>query len=194
MRHARRRTPLGVIIATVLATAALPAVAAGLPPGQAKDSTIELPQLNGPARILRDADGMPHIYAQDEHDAVFLQGWVTAQDRLFQIDVVRRQASGTLAALVGSGALASDVELQVIGLRRAAQRSLAALSPESVSVLDAYAAGVNAWIAANPLPSEYTALELTKAKVPAWTALDSVAASKLLAFGLAVDLDDIANT
>ena len=46
---------------------------------------------------------MPHIYAFDEHDAVFLQGWVTAQDRLFQIDVLRRQSSGTLAELLGVG-------------------------------------------------------------------------------------------
>ena len=85
------------------------------------------PACTGPARILRDVDGMPHIYAFDEHDAAFLQGWVTAQDRLFQIDVLRRQSSGTLAELLGSGALPSDIELRTVGLRRAAERSLCTL-------------------------------------------------------------------
>jgi len=187
MRQTRRRTPLGVIIATVLATASPLAGAAGSPPGQVKGATIELPQLNGPARILRDADGMPHIYAQDEHDAIFLQGWVTAQDRLFQIDVVRRQASGTLAALVGSGALASDVELQTIGLRRAAQRSLDAYSPAMRASLQAFADGVNAWVARNPLPVQYGALQVTRFEP--WTALDSAVVGKALAFQLSFDLD-----
>jgi acyl-homoserine lactone acylase PvdQ len=75
----------------------------GDPPGQAKDETIALAQLHGPARILRDVDGMPHIYAFDEHDALFLQGWVQAQDRLFQIDVLRRQTS-SFAPLVSRAA------------------------------------------------------------------------------------------
>ena len=114
MRHARL-VPLCTLLFSSLA------FAGANPPGQVKDSTISLPQLHGPARILRDVDGMPHIYAHDEHDAVFLQGWVTAQDRLFQIDVIRRQASGTLAELAGSGALGSDIELRTIGLRRAAE-------------------------------------------------------------------------
>ena len=86
------------------------------PPGRVKEATLSLPELNQRARILRDVDGMPHIYAFDEHDAVFLQGWVTAQDRLFQIDVIRRQASGTLAELLGVGpgnaVLRSDIELR----------------------------------------------------------------------------------
>ena len=120
----------------------------GDPPGRAKDETISLAQLHGPARILRDVDGMPHIYAFDEHDALFLQGWVQAQDRLFQIDVLRRQASGTLAELLGSDALPSDIELRTIGLARGAERSLAAYSPATRAGLQAYADGVNAWVAA----------------------------------------------
>ena len=133
--------------------------AAGNPPGQVKDPTLTLPELHGPGQILRDADGMPHIYAFDEHDAVFLQGWVTAQDRLFQIDVLRRQASGTLAELLGVGpgnaVLRSDIELQTIGLRRAAERSLAAYSPEMRAALQAFADGVNAWVARHSPSSRF---------------------------------------
>ena len=78
--------------------------------------------------MVRDIDGIAHIRASNEHDLFFLQGWVHAGDRLFQMDVTRRQASGTLAELLGQGALPSDVQLRTIGLRRAAERSLPAQS------------------------------------------------------------------
>lgn len=173
--------PLGAMIGLSLAQAGTQ------PPGQVKDTTISLPGLQGPARIVRDVDGMPHIYAFNEHDALYLQGWVQAQDRLFQIDVLRRQASGTLAELVGSGALSSDVELRTIGLARAAERSLAALSPVTKAGLQAYADGVNAWVARNSLPVQYGALEVTKFRP--WTALDSAIIGKALAFSLSFDID-----
>ena len=89
--------PLGAMIGLSLAHAGTQ------PPGQVKDSTMSLPGLHGPARIVRDVDGMPHVYAFNEHDALYLQGWLQAQDRLFQIDVLRRQASGTLAELARFG-------------------------------------------------------------------------------------------
>jgi len=170
-----------LLIVSFVATAANP-------PGQVKDTTLSLPGLNGPGRILRDVDGMPHIYAFDEHDAVFLQGWVTAQDRLFQIDVLRRQSSGTLAELLGSGALSSDVELRTVGLRRAAERSLARYSPEMRTALQAFADGVNAWVQhSGTLPAQYAALEITK--FAPWSALDSAVIGKALAFQLSFDID-----
>lgn len=172
----------------VLACAALaPQVAAHAPPGRVKNETITLSGLQGPARILRDVDGMSHIYAFNERDALFLQGWVQAEDRLFQLDVLRRTTAGTLAELLGSGALSSDVELRVIGLGRAAQRSLAAASPALLAGLQAYADGVNAWVARHPLPAEYAALELTRFEP--WKPLDSVLIAKALAFQLSFDLD-----
>ena len=173
--------PLGAMIGLSLAHAGTQ------PPGQVKDTTISLAGLQGPARIVRDVDGMPHVYAFNERDALYLQGWLQAQDRLFQIDVLRRQASGTLAELVGSGALAGDVELRTIGLARAAERSLAALTPATRAGLQAYADGVNAWVARNPLPAQYGALEVTKFKP--WTALDSAIIGKALAFSLSFDID-----
>jgi len=178
-----RHAALCVLLATSITTAS-----AGNPPGQVKETRVSLPELHQSARILRDVDGMPHIYAFDEHDALFLQGWVQAQDRLFQLDVLRRQASGTLAELLGMGALSSDVELRTIGLARGAARSLAAYSPATRAGLQAYADGVNAWVQRNPLPLQYAALELTKFQP--WTALDCAIIGKALAFQLSFDLDD----
>jgi penicillin amidase len=178
-----------------MVVAAAAAVALSLLPAQAPAASAPptaLTGLDGRVRVVRDAYGIPHVYAKSDHDAYFMVGYLHAQDRLFQIDQSRRQASGTLAELLGPGALASDVQLRTLGLRRAAARSLAALSPAAVSVLQAYAAGVNAWVASHPLPPEYGALELTK--FTPWTALDSAAITKLLAFGLSFDLGDITNT
>lgn len=146
-----------------------------------------LPGLRSRATILRDANWVPHIFAANEHDSFFLQGWVHAEDRLFQMDMSRHQASGTLAELLGSAALPSDVELRTLGLRRAAEASLPLLSQPVVDALAAYADGVNAFVAQHPLPPEYGALELTA--VAPWTSIDSVTIAKALAFSLSFDLD-----
>ncbi len=179
-----------VIALCTLVLVALPGASLASNP---KGQSLDLPGLGAPVKVDRDRLGVPHVYAHSDRDAFRVLGYLHAEDRLFQMDSSRRQASGTLAELLGSTALASDVQLRTLGLRRAAQRSLNAASAESVALLEAYSGGVNAWIAANPLPSEYSALELTKAKVPTWTALDSVAVAKLLAFGLSFDAGDVAN-
>lgn len=182
--------PRIVSVLVVLALFAVP----GASLAQASESSVTLPGLDRQVKIKRDAQGVPHIAARTERDAYYAVGYLHAQDRLFQMDQSRRTASGTLAEMLGTGALASDGQLRTLGLRRAAERSLPELSSQARVILDAYSAGVNEWIDGNPLPSEYTALELTKAKVPAWTPLDSVAVNKLLAFGLSFGLDDIDNT
>jgi penicillin G amidase len=140
-----------------------------------------------PDGITRDRFGIAHVHARDQHELFFLQGWVHAGDRLFQMDTSRRQASGTLAELLGPAALPSDVQMRTIGLRRAAERSLAVISPTGRAALEAYAEGVNAFVAANPLPPEYAALHLTRFQP--WTAVDSLVVGKLVAFGLSFDLD-----
>ena len=153
----------------------------------AAQNFVRLPGMRLPGQIVRDANGIAHIRAFTDYDAIFLNGWVHAQDRLFQMDENRRTASGTLAELLGSAALPSDVQLRTLGLRRAAQLSQIEYSARVNELLDAYAAGVNAWVAANPLPPEYAALEITTFE--RWTALDSITVAKLLAFGLSFDLD-----
>ena len=148
---------------------------------------VEIPALHSPVKVVRDVDGIPHITGNNEYDVVFVQGYLHAQDRFFQMDFSRRQASGTLAELLGPSALASDVQLRTFGLRRAAQLSLAALTPETKAGLQAYADGVNYFLATQPLSPEYGLLETTQ--VDPWTPLDSVAIGKLIAFGLSFDLD-----
>ncbi len=156
------------------------------------DQPIALKGLKDAARITRDVNGIAHIKATNEHDLFFLQGYVHAQDRLFQMDLTRRQASGTLAEVLGSAALPTDVQMRTFGLRRSAEKSLLALSLEVQAAIAAYAEGANTWIASSTLPPEYQALELTK--IAPWTAVDSVACAKLIAFGLSFDISDIDNT
>jgi penicillin G amidase len=146
-----------------------------------------IPGLHAAAAVIRDTDGVPHIKASNAHDLFFLQGFVHAGDRLFQMDVTRRTVAGTLAELLGSGVLASDVQMRTIGIRRSAERSLPAQSRETQEALRAYAEGVNAWIARNPLPAQYAAVQVSK--VEPWTPVDSVSAIKALAFTLSFDLD-----
>ncbi len=148
---------------------------------------VRHPGMRLPGQITRDANGVAHIRAFTDYDAVFLNGWVHAQDRLFQMDETRRTANGTLGELLGLPALAQDVQLRTLGLGRAAQLSQLEYSPRATELLAAYAAGVNAWVAANPLPPEYAAVEITHFEP--WTPLDSVAVGKLLAFGLSFELD-----
>jgi penicillin amidase len=148
---------------------------------------VSMPGLQSPAQLIVDRNGVTQVFATNEADLYFLQGWVHARDRFFQMDSNRRLASGTLAELLGAGALASDVQLRTIGLRRAAQRSWNALLPATRASVSAFTRGVNAWLAANPLPPEYGALGLTKAQP--WTEIDSVVIGKLIAFGLSFDLD-----
>ena len=140
---------------------------------------VEVPGLTGSVTVLRDGAGVPHVYADTSSDLAMGQGYVTAQERFFQMDVRRRSASGTLAALVGEGALPGDRAARTLGLRRVAERELALLSPDTRTFLEAYADGVNAYLAQSApsqLAVEYTLLDLDGADLaPAdWTAVDTL--------------------
>ena len=148
---------------------------------------LQIAGLRAPATVIRDIDGVPHVKASNAHDLFFLQGWVHANDRLFQMDVNRRRAAGTLAELLGSSALPSDVQMRALGLRRTADRTLPVLSRETQDEPRAYADGVNAWIARNRLPGQYAAVQVTK--VRPWTVSDSILVNKALVFSLSFDLD-----
>ncbi|MGZ8867566.1 MAG: penicillin acylase family protein [Thermoanaerobaculia bacterium] len=153
----------------------------------AAQSWVRHPGMQLPGIITRDENGIPHIRAFTDYDVAFLNGWVHAEDRFFQMDENRRTASGTLAELLGQPALGNDIQLRTLGLRRAAALSQLEYSPRVNQLLDAYAAGVNLWLRDNPLPAEYAAIEITQ--VEPWTPLDTIAVAKLLAFGLSFDLD-----
>src|SRR5712672_3734941 len=124
----------------LLAAALLPSLVFAAEPRE------HLAGLRDAAQIVRDRNGIAHIKAANEHDLFFLQGYVHAQDRLFQMDVSRRIASGTLAELVGEAALAQDVQLRTIGLHRAAERSFDVQSVRVKTALNAFAQGVNSFV------------------------------------------------
>jgi penicillin amidase len=124
------------------------------------------------ARITRDDRGVPHIRAASLHDAFFAQGYATASDRLFQMDLTRRFALGTLGAFVGGAALPSDRDARIVDVKAIAAAEYAQLAPADRDLYDAYAAGVNAAATHEPLPPEYRALAYVF--LP-WSAQDSLA-------------------
>ncbi len=168
-----------------LAVAPAPVTAAA--PAARAASSAGVPGLDSPARLVQDRNGVTHVEAASLRDMFFLQGWVHARDRLFQMDLTRRQASGTLAELVGKAALPGDVAARTIGLRRAAERSLAAAPSDLRAALTAYADGVNSYVAHRSLPLEYGALQV--ASFQPWTPVDSLTIGKAIAFDLSFDLD-----
>ena len=154
--------------------------------------TITVPGLGEDVTVYTDADGIPTIAGETEADVTFVQGYLHARDRFFQMDFLRRVGSGTLGELLGPGALENDIQLRTLGLRRAAFATWVALSPEEKGWVKAYADGVNTWLRNNSLPPEYGALELTAAE--RWTPVDTLVIGKLLAFQLSFDASDVDNT
>lgn len=112
------------------------------------------------AKVIRDRFGVPHIFADSEEDLWCAAGFVQAQDRLWQMDYRHRVSTGTLAEVIGSDALKSDIENRTIGLRRAADEEFAKIDDRSGVALEAYARGVNKWIeiTMDNLPVEFEVL------------------------------------
>ena len=108
----------------------------------------EVEGLNAPVSLFRDRWGVPHIFAETDEDASFALGWAHAEDRLWQMETMRRLGAGRLAEVLGPAALASDRWTRTLGLYRLAERDYAALSDDTRRVFDAYARGVNAWLSA----------------------------------------------
>jgi penicillin amidase len=162
----------------------------------ASASIESLPGLQRRVTVVRDIFGVPHITASSDHDLYFMMGYLQAQDRFFQMDILRRQGHGTLAELLGGGpndrVLESDILIRFFGVKRSAERSLRAYTPETAALIQAYSDGVNTWLDSNFLPPEYTELEITR--VPKWTPLDSVTIAKLIQFQLSFDLSDLDRT
>ena len=115
--------------------------------------------LDGQVEIVRDRSGVPHIFATTDHDAFMALGYVHAQDRLWQMEMNRRIGAGRLSELLGDATLDIDKFQRTMGYYRAAEGDYAALSARSRMALDAYAAGVNAWIGeGHTLPPEFLLL------------------------------------
>jgi penicillin G amidase len=148
------------------------------------DGRITLSGPQAPIDIVRDAEGIPHIYAKSVSNAYFALGFVHAQDRLWQMELNRRIPAGTLAEILGPKALDTDRFIRTLGVRRNAEQILSNLSPETRAQLDAYARGVNAYLGSRrgPLPPEFL---LTGAPAPKpWQAADSIGWQTMMAWDL----------
>jgi len=151
------------------------------------DGTLTVAGLHGTVTVVRDQWGVPHIAGGDLHDTVFAQGYVTAQDRFFQMEFNRRVAAGRLAELFGSGTddslIKADEFLRTLGLYRAAQTEYQTIDPQTKAELQAYSDGVNAFLSThkNSLPLEFTILGVTP---QAWSPVDSLAYGRVVALSL----------
>jgi penicillin amidase len=137
------------------------------------DGAISLPGLQKEVTVERDNWGVPRIRAASLADAVEAQGYVMAQDRLWQLDLMRRASRGELSEIVGPLALKSDMQFRTFGFARAAKRDFAAMDKDSRALLEAYARGVNVFIEQhhNNLPLEFS---LLKYKPQPWQPTDSL--------------------
>jgi penicillin amidase len=138
------------------------------------EGTLRVAGLSAPVEVLRDPHGIPHLRAQSLPDLLFAQGYVTAQDRLWQMDLSRRLAFGELAEIFGERALQFDIENRTLGFRQVCARAAAELDPDSQQMLAAYARGVNAFITAHldRLPIEFL---LLRCQSRPWREVDSFA-------------------
>ena len=149
----------------------------------ATGGTVRLEGLRSEVEIYRDRWGVPHIYAHNIEDLFFAQGYVHAQDRLWQMEFARRIGHGTLSEVLGEVTLDKDRFLRTIGLRRAAEADLALLDQETRLVLESYARGVNAFIESHRgrLPLEFVLLGFEPAP---WQPLDSLVWGKIMCWNL----------
>lgn len=144
---------------------------------------LALPGLNAPVTLERDERGIPFITAASEHDAYFALGFAHAQDRLFQMDVMRRAAAGRLAQVLGPAALPHDRLMRTLGLYRLAEANFVRLSDPARAALQAYAQGVNAYLQTHrgAWPPEYYLLGM---RPEPWRPADSLAWARLMALRL----------
>jgi len=137
------------------------------------DGSVQLSGLSGPVTVRRDKHGVPHIAAASQDDLLLAQGYVTAQDRLWQMDMLRRNASGELAELLGPSLLDHDKAQRIFQFRNVAQRVYASLPESDRHRYEQYAKGVNLYLAQNGdhLSAEFRMLHY---KPRAFTGMDSV--------------------
>ena len=156
---------------------------------------IQLSGLDGSVDIYRDKMGIPNIYATTLHDLFMAQGYTHAQERFWQMDFWRHIGSGRLSEMFGKAQLETDTFLRTLGWRQVAEQELASLDPESIAILEAYAEGVNAYLAdhqGTAVSLEYAILKiLTPAYKPEpWTPVNTLTWGKAMAWDLGGNMDN----
>ena len=153
-----------------------------------RTGNVVLDGLDTPAEVLWDSWGVPHVYAQTQDDLFFLQGYLHAQDRLWQMELSRRAGAGRLSELFGERTLEADRFLRRIGLHRTAQKELELLDAETGPLLSSYCRGVNAFLRSHldRLPLEFSLLHH---RPEPWRPLDSLVWAKTLAWSFSSNLE-----
>ena len=158
---------------------------------------VEVPGLSADVEVLRDARGVPQIYADTAGDLFYAQGYVHAQDRFFEMDLRRHITAGRLSELVGENvdALQADRVVRTLGWRRIAEQELPLLAPSTREYLEAYADGVNAYVGGRSpadLSAAYSVLDLAGdvPEIEPWTPVDSLAWLKAMAWDLRSNYDE----
>lgn len=146
--------------------------------------SLRLNGLRAPVEILRDDLGIPHIFAKNTLDALFAQGFVHAQERLWQMDFNRRLVQGRLSELLGEDALSYDRAMRTLGLRQVAEQEATLMQAQYRQDIQAYCDGVNAGIAQNRLPVEFTILGY---RPEPWQIADSLSYNKLMSWTLSAN-------
>jgi penicillin amidase len=144
------------------------------------EASYAIPGLSAPVEILRDRDAMVTIRAKDERDAALALGFAHAQDRLWQMDFMRRAGAGRLSEVVGEVTLGIDRYMRTLGLYRLAAENFDQLSPEARAVVEAYTAGVNAYLEqrSGALPPEFA---LLRYEPESWRPADSLVWGRIMA-------------
>ncbi len=151
-------------------------------PQPSYSGTITMDGLKNPVEVRTDDYGIPHIFAQDEDDLFFAQGFITARERMFQMDLTRLAGRGELSALLGESMLETDKYFKTLGFYRAAESEYNNITPATKAAVDAYTRGVNAYLdTVKYLPAEYTILG---ARPQAWKPADCLVAGLLMSYRL----------
>ncbi len=151
-----------------------------------EDLEMNLEGLQAPVQVFWDDRHVPHVFAQNDHDLYFTQGYVTASQRLFQMDVQIRDAGGRLSEVLGEATVSRDQWRRRLGMREAARKSLEFMEkdPTTKLAVDAYTAGVNAWITSLTPPEYPIEYKLLDFEPEEWTNLKTALLLKLMAWDL----------
>jgi penicillin amidase len=178
---------LGVLVLALLSIAAGVLVLSQYNNYQAT-GFIELPMLDNPVRVVRDEQGIPYVYAASLDDVFRGQGFVSAQDRLLQIEFTRYLSTGRLAELIGPAGLKSDIQMRVLGIPRHGRANAAILSDESRGYAQAYLDGYNAYL--ETMQSEFQlGLRLLGIEPKPWTVEDTMALKYFLSWSSTPNLE-----
>ena len=194
-RSFRWATYLVVVLVLALVAGLVAGVMLVRRPFPQVDGEIRLAGLDAQVTVVRDAHGIPQIYADTTADLMRAQGFVHAQERFYEMDVRRHATAGRLAELFGEPALESDRFVRTMGWRRIAAEELALIKPETRAALEQYAEGVNAYLEdrdPSDISVQYTILNAGGLgyRPEPWTPVDSLAWLKAMAWDLRGNMDD----